>query len=73
MDVYEINIETYESTCIFINDEGFEFGSVSPNHRYIAFGKVNNSNDSDIYLYDRMQSLLSPITIHEGECNYIPQ
>jgi len=73
MDIYELNIDTYESTCIYTNDEGYEFGSVSSNKRFIALGKVNNANDSDIYLYDRIQGQLSHITVHEGDCNFIPQ
>ncbi|KQL54336.1 hypothetical protein AN964_13095 [Heyndrickxia shackletonii] len=73
MDVYEMNIETFEATCIFTNNEGYEFGSVSPDKRLLALAKVNSSNDSNVFLYDRELDLLNHISPHEGDINYIPQ
>lgn len=66
MDIYEMNIETFESTKIYTNDHGYEFGSISPNKRFISLGKVSSSNDSDIYLYDRELEQLSHLTAHAG-------
>jgi len=73
MDVYEMDIESFQSTCIFTNNEGYEFGSVSPNNRLLSFAKVNNSNDSNIYIYDRDIDLLKHISQHDGDVHYIPQ
>ncbi|OAS89196.1 MULTISPECIES: alpha/beta hydrolase family protein [Metabacillus] len=73
IDVYEMNIETYESTCIFTNNAGYEFGSISPDKRFISLAKVSNLNDSDIYLYDLEFDRLSHLTAHEGDVNYFPQ
>lgn len=73
MDIYEMNIETFESTCLFTNEDGYNYGSVSPNKRFISLGKINNSNDSDLYLYDRNSGHLTHLTEHDGDINYFPQ
>jgi dipeptidyl aminopeptidase/acylaminoacyl peptidase len=73
MDVYEMDIATFEPTCIFTNDEGYEFGSISLNKRYISLGKVNNANDSNVYIFDRQTEKLMHATPHEGDIQNIPQ
>jgi dipeptidyl aminopeptidase/acylaminoacyl peptidase len=73
MDVYEMEIASFESACIFTNEGGYDFGSISPDKRYISLSKVSSSNDSDIYLYDRENGSLSQLTAHEGDINYFPQ
>jgi dipeptidyl aminopeptidase/acylaminoacyl peptidase len=73
MDVYEMDIETFESTCIFTNNEGYEYGAISPDKRYITLAKIRNTNDSDIYLYDRELDRLNHLTAHTGEINHHPQ
>ncbi len=52
-DVYEMDVETFTSKMIFDNAEGYEFGGVSNNGNYIAFSKSINTNDSDLFLYNR--------------------
>ncbi|OLS34704.1 S9 family peptidase [Bacillus sp. MRMR6] len=73
MDVYEMDIETFESTCIFTNNVGYEYGAISPDKRYITLAKIRNTNDSDIYLYDRELDCLKHLTAHTGEINHHPQ
>jgi len=73
MDVYEMDIATFESTCIFTNEEGYEFGSVSLNKQFISLGKVNSANDSNVYVFDRQTEQLMHATPHEGDIQNIPQ
>jgi dipeptidyl aminopeptidase/acylaminoacyl peptidase len=73
MDVYEMDLATFEPTCIFTNDEGYEFGSISLNKRFISLGKVNNANDSNVYIFDRETEKLVHATPHEGDIQNIPQ
>ncbi|ALC91592.1 peptidase S9 [Bacillus sp. FJAT-18017] len=73
MDVYEMDIANFESTCIFTNGEGYEFGSVSPNKRFISLGKVTNANDSNVYIFDRETENFTHVTPHDGDVQNIPQ
>ncbi|WP_052342741.1 alpha/beta hydrolase family protein [Bacillus sp. EB01] len=73
MDVYELDIASFESTCIFTNDEGYEFGSVSPNKRFISLGKLTNANDANVYIFDRETENFIHVTPHDGDVQNIPQ
>ncbi|OCA86070.1 peptidase S9 [Bacillus sp. FJAT-27225] len=73
MDVYEMDSATFESTCIFTNDEGYEFGSVSPDKRYISLGKITNTNDANVYIYDREKENFIHVTPHDGDVQNSPR
>jgi dipeptidyl aminopeptidase/acylaminoacyl peptidase len=72
-DIYEVSVNGYERTLVFRNEEGFNYGAVSPDERYIALSKTNTRSDSDIYLYDRLEDKLRHLTPHEGEVVYDPE
>lgn len=71
-DAYEMDIETLTPTLIFQNDEGFEFGSISRDKKYIALNKTINANSMDIYLHNRASGETTLITDHTGDIKYIP-
>ncbi|WP_339611320.1 S9 family peptidase [uncultured Planktosalinus sp.] len=52
-DVYEMDVENFNSKMVFDNSEGYNFGGVSNNGNYIAFTKSINTNDADLFLYNR--------------------
>jgi len=72
MDVYTMDIESFEPKMMYVNDAGFNFGAVSNDLRYLAFSKSRTSNDSDIYLYDRETGEVELITEHQGEIRNTP-
>ena len=72
MDVYEMEIETFTSKLIFKNDQAFNFGGISNDKRYMAFGKTHTRDNSDIYLYDSKSGSLKLITKHEGDISHSP-
>ena len=72
-DIYEISVEDYRRKMIFQNDDGYHPRLFSPDNRYIALLKIATEDDSDIYLYDRTNSIITLLTPHEGDSNYIPQ
>jgi dipeptidyl aminopeptidase/acylaminoacyl peptidase len=69
-DVYEMEIETYQSTLLFENTKGYNFGAISPDKNYLAFSKVSNSNNSDLYVFNRETNEMSHLSEHEGDCHY---
>ena len=69
MDVYEMNVESFQLTLTFQN-EGYNIGSISRDKRYIALVKAVTNNDSDIYLHDRQTKETRRLTPHEGEIRF---
>ena len=61
MDMYEMDIENFQSTLIYKNEEGLDVGSMSNNKRYLALTKTINTNDSDLFLFDRETKKMTKI------------
>jgi len=51
MDVYLMDIETFESTMIYQNDEGLNVSGISNDKNTLSLSKTINTNDSDLFLY----------------------
>ena len=63
MDVYEYQADTYERQMIYRNEDGYFFGDLSPDRRYVLLSKTVSNADSDLYLHDRESgdtTLLTP-------------
>lgn len=70
MDIYEMDINTFESELIFENTQGLDFGDISRDERYMVFSKSITTNNSNLYLLDRNSGELKLITEHEGNISY---
>ena len=53
MDVYEMEIENYTSKMIYENKEGYDVSEISSDKNLFALSKTVNTNDSDLFLFDR--------------------
>jgi len=69
-DLYEITLPDFERTLVFQNDDGDLPGPVSPDKRFVALNRIQNRDDSDVYLYDRETGEVTHLTPHEGEINH---
>jgi dipeptidyl aminopeptidase/acylaminoacyl peptidase len=71
-DLYEMDIENFETKLIYENTEGLNASDISNDKRYLALSKTILRDQSEMYLYDLEEKnlrLLSP----EGEvANYHP-
>lgn len=65
-DVYEYPVDTLERGLFYRNEQGLEFGGVSPDRRYVALIKPYSTSDSDVFLLDRESGELTNVTAHEG-------
>lgn len=72
MDIYEMDIELFESELFYQNDEGYSLGDISDDKRFIAFSKTITNNNSDMYLYNLETKEMEHLTLHEGDINYSP-
>jgi len=51
MDVYKMDITSFESSLVYQNDEGFNVNAISNDKNTLALSKTINTNDSDLFLY----------------------
>lgn len=51
MDVYEMDIESFESKLVYQNDEGYDVDAISNDKNTLALLKPVNTNDADLFLY----------------------
>ena len=51
MDVYEMDLASYDSELLFKNEGGYAFGGISRDKQRMALIKSVNSNDTDLFLY----------------------
>lgn len=73
-DIFEMNVATLKPTLIYKDKSGYDFGAISDDKKFIAFGKPGNSQaDSDIYLYDVARKMMKHITPHEGDVSNSPE
>ncbi|MBX2840173.1 MAG: S9 family peptidase [Flammeovirgaceae bacterium] len=63
IDVYEMDIETFEPKMIYQNDNGLNFNGMSDNRRYFALSKSITTSSNELYIYDnenKSMKLLAP-------------
>jgi dipeptidyl aminopeptidase/acylaminoacyl peptidase len=73
MDVYEMDIETFDYKMVYQNDEGYSFGGVSNDRKYMALTETITNHDSEMYLYAFETAELMHLTPHEGDIEYSPE
>jgi len=66
-DVYKMDAQSFERKLIYQDTVGYQFGDISDDEKFIAFGKPNTTSDSDVYLYNVATKDMKNITPHEGE------
>ena len=70
MDLYEMNIETFQSEMLFENTEGFGISDVSPDKRYIALDRPLTSSTNELFLFDREMNKMVRISPENPESSY---
>ncbi|MCP5113362.1 MAG: S9 family peptidase, partial [bacterium] len=70
MDLYEMSIDGYEARMVFQNDDGYLFGAVSGDKRYLALEKERTGHNRDLYLYDMRSKSVKHLTPHTGDVRY---
>ncbi len=72
MDIYEMNIDTFEPTLIYQNDSGYSLRAISNDKKLIAFKKTHIRQNTDIYLYNTDNKELKLLTEHQGNIFFEP-
>ena len=72
MDIYEMDIENFESKLIYENDGGYRLGAVSQDKTLFAFSKTIIKQNSNMFLYNRETKEMKLLSEHEGNINFRP-
>jgi len=72
-DVYRYDSTTYERTRVYENTEGLEPGVVSLDGKWLAMGKPNSTNDSDLFAVELATGESTKVSQHEGQAAFNAQ
>ncbi|MEY2531091.1 MAG: hypothetical protein QOI96_1176, partial [Verrucomicrobiota bacterium] len=73
-DIYEMAVANLVPKLIYKDETGYNFGDISNDRKFIAFGKPGNTTaDSDVYLYSTETKQMKNITPHKGDVGNDPQ
>ena len=72
-DVYRHDAKSYQGTRIFENNEGYEPGPISDDGRWMALGKANTTNDSDLFALEIATGKVTKVSEHTGQLRLVVQ
>ncbi len=73
-DIFEMSIADLKPVLLYKDETGYQFGAISNDKKFIAFGKPGNSTaDSDVYLYNNETKEMKNITAHTGDVDNSPE
>ncbi len=72
-DLYRYASKDYARERVFQNDAGYQPGPVSGDGRWLALGKPNTTNDSDLFVADLRSGKVTKVSEHVGEANFDAQ
>jgi dipeptidyl aminopeptidase/acylaminoacyl peptidase len=72
MDLYEMDIETFQPKILYQNQNRLSFRAISADKRYLALTKTVSANSSEFYLYDLSTNTLQNIAPHQDDIQYQP-
>jgi dipeptidyl aminopeptidase/acylaminoacyl peptidase len=69
-DLYRYDAKTYARELVYKNEQGYDFGAISRDAKWIALNKPNTTLDSDIYLYSVATGETKHLTPHQGDVSF---
>ncbi|MEJ1223673.1 S9 family peptidase [Sediminicola sp. 1XM1-17] len=65
-DLYEMDLETFTPTLLYKNEGGYYIGPISDDKNVVTLIKPINTNDSDLFLYNRKDRSTTKINQHQS-------
>ncbi len=72
-DLYRYASDGYARERVFTNDAGLQPEAVSPDGRWLALGKANSTNDSDLFVVKLEDGSQTRVSEHEGQAQFSAQ
>ena len=65
-DLYEMDLETFTPELLYKNEDGYFVGGLSKDKKHLSLIKPLNTNDSDLFLYNREDKSLTKINKNQS-------
>ncbi|MEB8329492.1 prolyl oligopeptidase family serine peptidase [Flavobacteriaceae bacterium KMM 6897] len=65
-DLYEMDLETFTPVLLYKNEGGFFIGPISDDKNLVTLIKPINTNDADLFLYDRKNRSMTKINKNQS-------
>ncbi|ALM07415.1 peptidase S9 [Sediminicola sp. YIK13] len=65
-DLYEMDLETFTPTLLYKNEGGYYIGPISDDKNFVTLIKPINTNDSDLFLYNRKDKSMTKINQNQS-------
>jgi dipeptidyl aminopeptidase/acylaminoacyl peptidase len=72
-DLYRYDSKTYARERVYENKDGYEIGPISDDANWLALGKPNTTNDSDLFVANLRDGKVNKVSEHTGEANFNAQ
>ena len=72
-DLYEMDLENFESKLVYKNEEGLDVEAISDDKRYLALVKPITTSNNEMYIYDVQTGEQRHVSEHEGDVDFSPQ
>jgi dipeptidyl aminopeptidase/acylaminoacyl peptidase len=72
-DLYRYATNGYVRTLVFQNDAGYQVAEISDDGKWLALGKPNSTNDSDVFVWNAGSKEIKQISKHDGTAAYSPE
>ena len=70
IDLYEMDIDSFESKLIFQNDDALNIGDISKDKKFLSLSKTYTRDNSDLYIYEFDNKNLNKILFKETDVNH---
>ena len=70
MDLYEMDLASLKPRMVYRNTEGYGYGPLSNDKRFLVLVKIHTDHDNDLYLHDFQTGKTRHLTPHEGDVNH---
>ena len=69
-DLYRYAASDYARTLVYKNETGLQPGPVSGDGAWVALGKANTTNDSDLFVVELATGSQTAVSEHQGQANF---
>jgi dipeptidyl aminopeptidase/acylaminoacyl peptidase len=69
-DLYRLDAATYQRALVYENTNGYTFGDISGDGKWVALDKQDTRANTDIFLYKADTKETKHISAHKGEARY---
>ncbi len=71
-DIHEMQVADWSTRLLYRDTTGYDFGTISPDRRWMAVTKNRTTNDNNMWIVDLTSGAMRHLTPHQGNATYAP-